>query len=234
MTRWLARLLAAIVIAAGLIPLTAGASWACSCATSTLTESQEWRAVAATASQIYLAEVVDRSGGTQVDAAGKPTFGGEYRYQLRVTATIKGAVSGTQYVTTSASGASCGVTLREDRPLLVYAKTLSLCGGGYTQDRVSERVAIIRAVLDPRGRPLRDPVCALDGRACLGTVHQVKSGEWLWKIARAEMLRQGTSSSSATAVRSYVAKVYRVNAAVIGRDANRLRVGTRLLLPPVR
>ena len=46
MNRWLARILAALVVALGLVPLTAGASWACSCASPAFTETQQWRSVA--------------------------------------------------------------------------------------------------------------------------------------------------------------------------------------------
>ena len=79
-----------------------------------------------------------------------------------------------------------------------------------------------------------DPICAFDGTACVGTIHFVSRGEWLWKIARAEMVRQGASSRDVPAVRRYVAKIYLVNRAVIGHNPNRLRIGARLILPSVR
>jgi nucleoid-associated protein YgaU len=79
-----------------------------------------------------------------------------------------------------------------------------------------------------------DPVCAFDGTACVGTLHVVARGEWLWKIARAELVRQGHSSRNAADVRAYVAKIYATNRPAIGRDPHRLRTGTRLVLPPAR
>ncbi|MCU1671891.1 MAG: hypothetical protein JWN77_4 [Frankiales bacterium] len=235
MTRWLARLLATVVVACGLVPLTAGASWACSCAAPTTTERQQWTEIALAAPEIYLAEVVARTGGDVVDANGNSTTG-TYTYQLRVTDSLKGGALGTRFVTTSWSGASCGATVREDRPLLVYAQVLSLCGGGFTQERVAQRAAIIRAAVRAGPGPVvvSDPLCAFDGKACIGRVHRVQRGEWLWKIARAEMARQGLSSRDLGAVRAYANRIYRTNAGVIGADPNRLRAGARLVLPSVR
>jgi nucleoid-associated protein YgaU len=219
MMRWLARALAALVIACGLVPLTAGASWACSCLASPLTESQEWRAVAAQSRDIYLAEVVGRTGGRTISPDGVISAG-EYRYRLRVVTSLKGNVSGTRYVTTNTESGTCGATVDEDRPLLVFGEVLYSCGRtGFTQERVAQRAAIIRAAL-------------LEQSA--GTVHVVRRGEWLWRIARVELARQGLGNRNPSVLRRYVAAIYVRNHDVIGQNPNHLRVGTRLILPPAR
>lgn len=214
MKRWCLRLLVAVVLVGGLIPLTAGASWACSCAGSLLTEAQQFRSVAAKSPIVYVADVVGRTGGPTVDANGS-VGPGTYRYQLRVVRSLKGQVSGIRYATTSTQGSACGVVVDERRPILVYDERLSLCGGS-TQERVQQRAAIVRAAV--RGHPV---------------THVVARGEWLWQIARSELIVQGQEfpQPSAAAVQRAVRRVYAANRAAIGPRPDRLQVGTRLRIP---
>ena len=215
MNRWLARLLAGLVVACGLVPLTAGASWACSCSSPDRSETQQWRSIAATAPLIYVAEVTGRSGGEPVVSADGTlsSGGGEVSYRLRVVESLKGSASGTRTATTSEQGSSCGVVLDTRRRVLVHDERLGLCGG-FTQERVPERAAIVRAAL--AGQP--------------GT-HVVVRGDWLWRIARAELTAQSVTAPSATAVERAARLLHRANRRVIGPDPDRLQVGTRLVVP---
>ncbi len=216
MHRWLARLLAALVVALGLVPLTAGASWACSCGSSGFTESQEWRSVAAKAPTVYVAEVTWRTGGPTQNADGS-TGPGEYRYSLQVVESLKGGVTGTRTGTTSDQGSACGATLQQRRRVLVYDEELSLCGG-FTQERVPQRATLVRDAV--AGRP---------------SAHVVVRGEWLWQIARTELTVQGTTFAgpSDAAVDRAARRIYRLNQRVIGADPDRLRPGVRLVIPPL-
>ena len=220
MNRWLARLLAGLVVACGLVPLTAGASWACSCGAPDQGETQQWRSIAATAPLIYVAAVTGRSGGEPVEAADGTlsSGGGEVSYRLRVVESLKGSASGTRTATTSDQESSCGVVLDPRRRVLVHDERLGLCGG-FTQERVPERAAIVRS--------------ALAGQSA---THVVVRGDWLWRIARTELLAQsGTARSgtapSAAAVERAARLLHRANRRVIGPDADRLQVGTRLVVP---
>lgn len=204
MTRWLARTLAALILACGLVPLTAGASWACSCASSAFTESQEWRSVAAKAPLVYVADVVRRTRAE-----------GQIRYELRVVESLKGGATGTRAVTTSDQGSACGVTIPQGRRILVSAEPFSLCGG-YTQDRVEQRAAIVRA--------------ALAGKAI---THVVARGDWLWQLARTELVVQGRTFTrpSDAAVQRAARRLHEANRRTIGPDPDRVRVGLRLTVP---
>ena len=165
---------------------------------------------------IYVAEVTGRTGGDPVQAADGTlsSGGGEVSYRLRVVTSLKGAASGTRTATTSEQEASCGVVLDERRRVLVHDERLSLCGGGFTQERVPERAAIVRAAL--AGQP---------------ATHVVVRGEWLWRIARTELSTQSTAAPSAAAVERAVRLLHRANRRVIGSDPDQLRVGTRLVAP---
>lgn len=204
MTRWLARCLAALVIACGLVPLSAGASWACSCGSYGFTESQQYRSIAAKAPVVYVAEV---AAVTRAD--------GQNRYALRVLESIKGGASGTRTVTTSDQGSACGVTLPQGLRVLVSAEPFSLCGG-YTADRVEQRAAIVRAAL--AGEPVS---------------HVVARGDWLWQLARTELLVQGRTFTrpSDAAVQRAARRLYEANRRVIGADPDTVRLGTRLMVP---
>lgn len=214
MHRWLARFLAAVVVALGLVPLTAGASWACSCGASGLTESQEWRSVAAKEPTIYVAEVTGRTGGPTQSPDG--SFGpGEYRYSLRVIESLKGGATGTRTATTSDQESACGVILQQRRRVLVYGEQLGICGG-FTQDRLPQRAAIVRD--------------AVAGRTAF---HIVERGEWLWQIARTELTVQAPTfeQPSHAAVKRAARRIYRANRHVIGSDPDRLQPGVRLVVP---
>jgi hypothetical protein len=64
------------------------------------------------------------------------------------------------------------------------------------------------------------------------TTHVVRRGEWLWSIARAELVARLVNASP-TAVRRYADLLYARNRAAIGPNASRLRVGTVLVLSTV-
>ncbi len=72
-----------------------------------------------------------------------------------------------------------------------------------------------------------DPVCAFDGSNCAPTTHVVRRGEWLWKIARTQLRREGRPTTSRH-VGALARIIYADNAAIIGRNPTRLRVGQRL------
>jgi hypothetical protein len=75
---------------------------------------------------------------------------------------------------------------------------------------------------------LDDP-CAEPVRA--GRTHVVAPGEWLWRIARAELAAHG-HPTDAPRVRRYAEVIWWVNRAAVGPDPDVLRPGTELLLPP--
>lgn len=68
---------------------------------------------------------------------------------------------------------------------------------------------------------------------CGPEVHVVQSGEWLWKIARADLAQRGINSGELSFVRSRANAIYAANRDVIGSNPNRLRPGMRLVLPPL-
>lgn len=170
--------------------------------------------MAAKAPTVYVAEVTGRTGGPTQGADG--SIGpGEYRYNLRVVESLKGGVSGTRTGTTSDQESACGVILQQRRRVLVYDERLGLCGG-FTQERVPERAAIVRDAV--AGRP---------------AVHVVLRGEWLWQIARTELSVQAPTSTqpSNAAVDRAARRIYQHNRRAIGADPDRLRPGVRLVVP---
>ncbi len=76
-----------------------------------------------------------------------------------------------------------------------------------------------------------DPLCAFDGTNCepQSSTHQVRQGEWLWKIARTKLARQGKSTATPN-VRKIADMIYADNRRIIGPNKNRLRVGQRLTI----
>ena len=197
-------MLAVLLIACGLVPVAAGASWACSCGSMGFTESQQYRSVAAKAPLVYVADVVSRTQGD-----------GQYRYSLRVVESLKGGASGTRTFSTSDQGSACGVLLPVGKRILVSAEPVSLCGG-YTDERVAQRAAIVRAAL--AGKP---------------ATHVVARGDWLWQVARTELIVQGPTFArpSDAAVQRAARRLYLANRSAIGADADRIRVGMRLSVP---
>ncbi|MCA1823949.1 MAG: LysM peptidoglycan-binding domain-containing protein [Frankia sp.] len=219
MRKLLGRGLAVLMLAGGLVPLTAGASWACSCAGTTFSESQEWRSVANKAPLIYVGEVLDHTESAPSGSGYRPQT---VRYRISVLESLKGNASGTRYATTNDQSSACGVRLAERRRILIYDERVGLCGG-YAQLRVAQRAAIVRAAL--RGAPIR---------------HVVARGEWLWQIARNELLVQDTRENyyryypTDRAVARAARRIYRLNRGTIGRNPSRLRPGMRLRIPRLR
>jgi hypothetical protein len=208
MRRLLARILVPLVLAGGLVPLTAGASWACSCAPTATTEGEQWRAIAAQAPFVYVAEVVEER---QVQTPeGYP----EREYVLRVTNSLKGGVMGTRTVRTAQHGAMCGVTLDPSRRVLVHADRLGLCSGGGTQARVPERADIVETALH------REP-----------TSYVASSGQTVRSIAVEELREQLGAAPSREHVLYAERLLHRTNRKVLGPRPGPVQPGTRLLVP---
>lgn len=75
---------------------------------------------------------------------------------------------------------------------------------------------------------------AADATPCVGcgpSSHVVQRGEWLWKIARADLAQRGIYSGNQAYVRARANAIYRANRALIGRNPNRIRPGMVLVLP---
>lgn len=212
-----ARAVAVAVLAGGGVPLLQGTSWACSCGVeqrdparyAAFGESETWRSIGAKAATAYVGEVV---GETYVDP--DPLVGGEesYRYEVRVTTALKGPRSGTQTLTTSAYGASCGTRLRRGA-VLVVDDSVALCGPS-TQERTAARAEHLRTAV-----------------ARASTVHVVARGESLWKVARTEAAVQSTSSAepSDRRVAAVAERLRAANPAL--RRSTVLRPGQRITVP---
>ena len=144
-----ARLLAALLLAGGLVPVLAGAAWACSCVGYESEEAQ-YRARAREAKVIYTALVADEQ------RPAPPEGSTPVRYRMEVEEDLKGGASGSREVTTSDNEASCGLDLEPGRRALVVefdgGRTINLCDGT-TQDRVDERAAIVRDEVRRQGGP---------------------------------------------------------------------------------
>ena len=152
--RTAARGVAALVLAGGTVPMLSGTAWACSCARSS-SEEEQYRARAREAEVIYTAMVTDERRPANPDGQTP------VRYTMVVEESLKGGASGSREVTTSDSGASCGLDLTPDKRALVVewdgGRTVNLCDGT-TQERVDQRAAIVRDELrrqaaSPSGSP---------------------------------------------------------------------------------
>ena len=66
---------------------------------------------------------------------------------------------------------------------------------------------------------------------CGPSSHVVQRGEWLWKIARADLAQRGINSGELSFVRSRANAIYNRNRALIGPNPNLIRPGMRLVLP---
>lgn len=207
MRRLLARCLVPLVLAGGLVPLSAGASWACSCLTSPYSEAEQWQRFAAEARAVYIAEV---AGSREVlNAHGYP----EREYTLRVTNSLKGGALGTRTVTTATHEAACGVTLDPSRRVLVHSDRISLCHG-VTQSRVPERAAIVEAALHEAP-----------------SSYVAEAGESVRSIA-AEQLRAQLGSAPSREHLAYAERLlHRTNRKVLGPRPGPVPPGARLLVP---
>jgi hypothetical protein len=144
MRRAAARLLAIAVVACGIVPLTAGASWACSCAAPTLNGAALDRSIARSQPLIYTAEVVSVTGNSS-----------GYEYDVLVQEALKGTVEEQRTLTTGLGGGDCGVRLEEGAQLLIYSDegSLGTCGGfmhGAAAD-LQTHVRNMRAVIPTPG-----------------------------------------------------------------------------------
>lgn len=79
--------------------------------------------------------------------------------------------------------------------------------------------------------PNGDGVCDLRPRDpyCAAVTHEVRQGEWLWKIARTTLAQRG-KPTAAPNVRKIAEMIYADNRRSIGANKNRLRVGQRLTI----
>lgn len=213
MSRLLARALVCLVLTGGLVPLTAGASWACSCMRDDRSEQARYAELARRTELAYVGLVTRRTSPPAPADGQISSAQDSYTYTIQAVSSVRGAVLGTRTVTVSSSGAACGVTLPEGSRVLVTAEPFGLCGG-VTTDRVDERAAIMSGTLH------RPP-----------TQHRVVAGESLAGLARAELRAQGVAQPASTQVTYAVRAVQRANRRVLGPHRDRLRAGTVLLVP---
>jgi hypothetical protein len=208
MRRLLARLLVGLVLTGGLIPLTAGASWACSCHPTTTTENEQWQAIAAQAPFVYVAEVAEER------EVQSPQGYPEREYVLRVTNSLKGGVMGTRTVRTGVHEAICGVRLDPTRQVLVHAERMDICSGSGTQTRVPERVDIVETALH------REPTSYVAG-----------SGQTVGSIAAEQLRQQLGAAPSREHLRFAERLLHRTNRKVLGPRPGPVQPGTRLVVP---
>ena len=142
----------AVAVAFGILVLTPTASWACSCAIST------------TPQQVKAAGTV--AAGT-VDWTA--TDGQTRTYKVDFDAVYKGAVAGSEKLSTAANGAACGVgDLATGRRYLFFidgrhpgTMRLGLCGGTTPYD--PGVVAQVAAITGPPAKPLTPPTPSDNG-----------------------------------------------------------------------
>ncbi len=211
--RLLVKLLACLVVALGLVPVTAGASWACSCRPDDRPEQVRYAETARAADVAYVGVVTSRttpppSVDGQISSAQQSVT-----YTIRADRSLRGAVLGTRSVTVSSAESACGVTLPERARVLVTAEPFGLCGG-VTTDRVQERAALIASAL------ARPP-----------TRHVVLACEDLSSIARSELALQGVGAPAATQLAYARRAIGAANRKVLGPSRSRVRTGTSLTVP---
>ena len=152
--RTAARLVVAVVIATGLVPLLSGAAWACSCVGYS-SEDEQYRQAARTSKVIYTGLITQKSQPSPTPGT-EPQPPPDVRYTVEVEEDLKGGASGTREISTSESSASCGIELTPGRRALLveYAgdRRVGLCDGT-TQDRVDQRAAIVRDEVRRQGEP---------------------------------------------------------------------------------
>lgn len=204
----LTRSLAVSVVAAGLVPLSAGASWACSCVHPVPSETERYSAVAAQESTIYVAHVVAER------LVPTPQGANQREYDVVVSNSLKGGARGTRTLTTAEHGATCGIRLDPDRPVLVTGEPqIGLCGTT-TQQRVAEREAIVEAALH------RAP-----------TTYTTAPGDSVRSVARAQLRAQLGAAPSEAHVAHAALVLHRANRKALGPRRGPLPAGTRLVVP---
>ncbi len=157
MHRFLLRVLAALVVAGGLVPVMSGTAWACSCVGY---ESQEAaiRAEAHSASSIYVGTVTaERSTGPSAEP------GYDYsnkEYDIDVRDRLKGSVPDPRTIATAGNNsAACGITFEVGKPILVFehgSNNVYSCGQS-SQTDVEAKAAIVRDELKAAPSPSTSP-----------------------------------------------------------------------------
>lgn len=202
----LARLLAILVVACGLVPLTAGASWACSCMADQRPDSERYAAVADSTDVAYVGVVTAREGGT-----AEPPY--QYTYRIQVERSLRGAMLGERSVTMTAFGSACGVRIPEGTRILVTSEPFGSCGG-VTGTDVDARADLVAAAL------ARAP-----------SKHRVTPGETLRSIGTVELRAQGVAEPTVSQTTYAVRALRAANRKALGGRRNQLRVGSTLLVP---
>lgn len=203
--RFLTRSLAVSVVAAGLVPLSAGASWACSCVHPVPSETERYSAVAAQESTIYVAHVVAER------LVSTPEGFDQREYDVVVSNSLKGGARGTRTLTSTTT--SCAMWLDPSRPVLVTTEQIAQCGTT-TQERVAEREAIVEAALH------RAP-----------TTYVTAPGDSVRSVARDQLRAQLGAAPSEAYVDSATLVLHRANRKALGPRRGPLPAGTRLVVP---
>jgi hypothetical protein len=160
---------------AALLVLPTAPAWACSCASSTVTESVE------RADVVLLGRLSKSDGPSRVGLS--PSSDDPWQYTFAVNEVYKGRAAGTTHVVSPASSASCGLEgLLPGRDYIVFAQAqgrelrASLCGGSDLAG--SGLVADVEAVTGSGHPPVRAEV--VDPAAPLpGAVAPAREGAWL-------------------------------------------------------
>lgn len=142
--RNLVRLVAVVVLSAGMLPVFTGSAWACSCPEPP-GDTTRYRQAAETAVAAYRGHV---AGFNYIVESGGA---GYYYYRVIVDEALKGSPGATGTLRASEENGACdNMRLQDGKPILVVDKKgdgrLSLCGDT-TQDRVTRRTSIMRARL---------------------------------------------------------------------------------------
>ena len=160
---------------AALLVLPSAPAWACSCASAT---PVQW----VDRSDVVLRgtlEDVDKPSGPAVLQPSDPSV----TYRFAVSEVFRGEAMETTYVSSSASGASCGLEgLQPGREYVVFAQTrgdtlwAGLCGG--TARAASGLVADVREVTGPGHEAVR-PGLVDEAARPPGAVSAAPEGAWL-------------------------------------------------------
>ncbi|MDX6273427.1 MAG: hypothetical protein QOJ92_637 [Frankiales bacterium] len=146
-----------LVVACGLIPLTAGSSWACSCAAPTLKGAALDRQIARSEPLIFTAEVVKVTETPQ-----------RFEYGVTVTEALKGVTSPRHTLVSALGGGTCGMRLHEGVRLLIHGDEprIAACGGTYagTARFIETHARVIRAAVKTPGQILPSPTSLLPGQ----------------------------------------------------------------------
>jgi nucleoid-associated protein YgaU len=149
-------------------------------------------------------------------AGGIVGSGDPISWTFDVSGVIKGAPTDPQEVRSARGGATCGISFELGPPYRVFARRQA------DQTLATDLCSGTRALSSP---PPPEPPSPPGEQT-----HAVVRGEWLWKIARAELRARGPAPSRKAVARA-ARTIYAANRAAIGRNPNRLRPGTVLVIP---